>query len=80
MTLDNPPALDQLQQIEGITNVLALSENQFRLHFEASPKITNRIVELSAARGWQLSAINLEKARWTKVFAQLSGKANTIKS
>ncbi|MBO9632729.1 MAG: ABC transporter ATP-binding protein [Chitinophagaceae bacterium] len=80
MTLDNPPALAALEKIEGITRVLPLAENQFRLHFEGNTKITNRIVEQSVAGGWQLSAINLEKSSLDEVFAQLSGKANTINS
>ncbi|HVK48596.1 MAG TPA: ATP-binding cassette domain-containing protein [Pseudobacter sp.] len=79
MTLDNPPAIEVLQGIEGIIQVRTLTENQFRLHFEAVPKITNRIVELSVAGGWQLSSINLEKSSLDEVFAQLSGKASTNK-
>jgi ABC-2 type transport system ATP-binding protein len=80
MTLDDPPAMEVLESIEGVTKVTALPENRFRLHFEGTTKITNRIVELSVAGGWQLSAINLEKSSLDEVFAQLSGKANTIKS
>lgn len=80
MTLDNPPLPEVLQQIEGITKVVSLPENQFRLYFEGSSKITNRIVELSVAGGWQLSAINLEKSSLDEVFAQLSGKVTTINS
>ena len=80
MGLDNAPSLATLEAISGITKVVALPENQYRLYFEGSPKITTKIVELSVAGGWQLNSINLEKSSLDEVFAQLSGKATTIKS
>lgn len=73
---DNAPTVTELRAIESITQAGQLNGNQFRLHFSGSSKITRHIVELSVARGWQLTEISLEKSSLDEVFAQLSGKAS----
>jgi ABC-2 type transport system ATP-binding protein len=76
---DNPPALQELEAIEGITQASYLHGNYYRLHFTGPSGITKKIVELSVARGWQLAEISLEKSSLDEVFAQLSGKSTKQK-
>jgi ABC-2 type transport system ATP-binding protein len=77
VSFNNPPMLSSLEAIEGITKATLLHGNNYRLHFSGSPKITEKIVTLSVARGWHLSEINLERSSLDEVFAQLSGKSTT---
>jgi ABC-2 type transport system ATP-binding protein len=79
MALDNPPAMTELEAIEGITKASYLHGNYYRLHFAGVEGITKKIVELSVAKGWQLAEISLEKSSLDEVFAQLSGKSTQQK-
>jgi ABC-2 type transport system ATP-binding protein len=49
-----------------------LSDKNIRLHFESSPAILEKIVELSVEKRWRLRQINLEKSSLDDIFAQLS--------
>jgi ABC-2 type transport system ATP-binding protein len=75
IALDNPPALQDLEAIDGIQKVSYLHTNYYRLHFSGTAGITKKIVELSVQKGWQLAEISLEKSSLDEVFAQLSGKS-----
>ena len=79
VALDNPPALPELEAIDGITQASYLHGNYYRLHFSGPSAITKKIVELSINRGWQLAEISLEKSSLDEVFAQLSGKSTQQK-
>lgn len=76
MTLENPPALEELQAIPGVTEVESLTDTRIRVHFEGEKDITGRMTEMSVARGWRMSEIVLERDSLDTVFAQLSGKKN----
>lgn len=72
LSLDNPPMVQELEAIGGITKVELLYGNTYRLHFHNAPKITREIVERSVTQGWQLTEISLEKSSLDEIFAQLS--------
>ncbi|MCR8556547.1 ABC transporter ATP-binding protein [Mucilaginibacter sp. BJC16-A38] len=74
VSLDNPPALAELEAIEGVTSAELLNDNSIRIRFKASGTISKRIVELSINNGWQLSEILLEKSSLDEIFAQLSNR------
>lgn len=74
MKVDNPPALQELLAIDGITKADELGQGRFRLYFNTSADITECIIELSVIKGWQLSEIYLERGSLDEIFAQLSGK------
>lgn len=76
MTLENPPAMEELQAIPGVTEVESLTDTRIRVHFEGEKDITGRMTEMSVARGWRMSEIVLERDSLDTVFAQLSGKKN----
>ncbi|HEX6427606.1 MAG TPA: ABC transporter ATP-binding protein [Niastella sp.] len=79
LALDNPPALQELEAIDGITKAGHLHSSYYRLHFSGTASITKKIVELSVVKGWQLTEISLEKSSLDEVFAQLSGKSTKQK-
>ena len=74
MSMDNPPSIEELSAIEGITNVDQLNDRRIRLRFNASPDISKRIITMSVQSGWELKEIMLEKGSLDEVFAQLSNK------
>jgi len=75
MRMENPPADVELLQIPGATKVDFLTERQIRLYFSGDPSITERIIETSVHRGWQLREIGLDKSSLDEIFAQLSKPA-----
>lgn len=74
LVLEAPPSVDELRAIGDVSSVEELTASSFRLHFDSTPEICEKIVALSVARGWQLREITLERTSLDVVFAQLSGK------
>ena len=72
--MNAPPSESELRAIPGIVSVENLTEKRFRLHFETTDMITERVIETSVANGWHLQEINLEKSSLDVIFAKLSGK------
>jgi ABC-2 type transport system ATP-binding protein len=74
VSMDNPPSMEELGAVDGITNVDQLNDRRIRLRFNASPDITKKIITMSVQKGWELKEIMLEKGSLDEVFAQLSNK------
>lgn len=76
LTFGNPPTAPELSAINHIKEVEKLTDKSFRLKFQGSPLITEKIVDLSVSRNWHLREIKLEKSSLDEVFARLSKKAH----
>ncbi|MCZ4222528.1 ABC transporter ATP-binding protein [Pedobacter rhodius] len=76
VTLANPPQKNEIMKIAGITDVNFLTDNQLRVFFKDSPRITEHIVQTSVINGWRLTEISLDKTSVDEIFAQLSNKSN----
>lgn len=74
VTFDAPPQTEVLAGIPGVIRVKTVDAHCFRLQFDAANDISEHIVELSVANGWQLSEIQIERQSLDAIFAQLSGK------
>lgn len=72
--MHNPPGLDKLAAIPGITGVELLHDQSIRMRFNASVTISQQVIELSVQNGWGLSEIMLEKSSLDEIFAQLSNR------
>jgi ABC-2 type transport system ATP-binding protein len=72
LTMQNPPPVDELIKIPGVTKVDVLTERQMRLFFSGDTEITGQIIELSVRNGWELREISLDKTSVDEIFAQLS--------
>ena len=68
-----PPA-DQLRDIPGILNVEELGGMKYRLQFSDPQEVSEKVIEMSVARGWRLTEIYLEKSSLDTIFAELSKK------
>lgn len=64
-----------LGKMEGIREVIPVTDRQVRVHFTDQPDITTRVIEQSVACGWQLQEIHLERESVEDVFKRLSEKA-----
>lgn len=74
LSLLAPPGIEELRLIPGITGVEELGGSRYRLRFNDTPEIAERIIETSVTKGWRLNEINLEKSSMDSVFAELSKK------
>ncbi|WP_394343136.1 ABC transporter ATP-binding protein [Pedobacter psychrodurus] len=74
ITMNNPPEVSSFLEIGGITDAQVISDKTFRLRFSASDAISQKIIEISVARGWELSEIALERSSLDEIFAQLSNR------
>jgi ABC-2 type transport system ATP-binding protein len=72
--MNNPPAMETLAGIAGITKAELLNDGGIRLHFDTSTKVSSKIIELAVNNDWQLTEIMLEKSSLDEIFAQLSRK------
>lgn len=73
-TLANAPSLEELTKLEGITSVDDLGDHHYRFHFSEVNDVTEKMIALSVAQGWQLEEIQLERLSLDEIFARLSGK------
>ena len=76
LSLVDPPASEELAKIEGVLGVEELGNMKFRIRFEEAQEVIDRIVKESAAKGWRLSEIRVEKSSLDSIFAELSKKAH----
>jgi ABC-2 type transport system ATP-binding protein len=72
VTLLAPPSVAKLKAIPGILSVEAVDKNQFKIKFNSSKDLSEKIVELSVSNGWRLKEINVDKISLEKIFAKLS--------
>ncbi len=74
IAMDNPPPVEELNAIPGITGIEQLNDGSLRLRFKASGDLSKKIINLSVQKGWELKEIMLEKSSLDEIFAQLSNK------
>lgn len=72
LSMDNPPASEELSAIPGITHVERLSEGSIRLRFNGSADLSKTLIRMSLEQGWELREIATERSSLDQVFAQLS--------
>lgn len=73
--MENPPAVAALESLDYIDAVEPMRDNQYRLTFQEGAQVTQRLIQLSMEKGWELTEIYLEKSSLDGVFAQLSANS-----
>lgn len=74
VTLMERPAADELLAIPGIVGVEPVNGNKYRINFNDSADLAERLIEESRVKGWRMTEIYLEKNSMDAVFAELSKK------
>ena len=69
-----PSAEDLRSGIPGVLQVEELGGTRYRLHFSNAQEALEKVAEVSAARGWRLNGLNMEKSSLDTIFAELSKK------
>ena len=72
VTFGNPPAPEELKNIDGISEVEPLTLREYRVYFTAPAGITQQVIARSVEKGWQLEEICLERESLDTIFARLS--------
>ncbi|TKG90403.1 ABC transporter ATP-binding protein [Puteibacter caeruleilacunae] len=70
--LMNPPSLDILRGLDGVSSVVDKGENNYLFNLENGSISTEYIIKLSIENNWRLLEIKREKASLDEVFAYLS--------
>lgn len=75
VSMQNPPALEILADIQGIVKAERTDGKRIRMHFDpAYTAITEHVVIQSVTNGWRLTEITLERSSLDEIFAKLSNK------
>ena len=78
LELANPPAIEELQGLEGISKVEQVGPTRFKLHFDKAKGTMQNAVRAAVENGWGLSEAVLQKVSLDEIFAQLSGKREKV--
>ncbi|MDY6991241.1 MAG: ATP-binding cassette domain-containing protein [Pseudomonadota bacterium] len=70
--LHHPPALERLQQIEGVEQVEQLEATRFRIQHDADNNPTQRLAEQAVTQQWGLYELIPEQRTLEQVFVELT--------
>jgi len=73
LKMENPPPLDEVLKIPGVTKVDFITDKETRVYFDGDEGVTERLVAAAVQHKWQLREISLEKGLLDDTFKQLSG-------
>lgn len=71
LELTTPPALEQLEQLNGVLSVETLSTTQFRLHYHPENNPTESLLSQAVAQHWQLQQLTPEQHSLEDVFMKI---------
>lgn len=69
-----PPAIIDIQAIDGVQKIEALGDNRIRLHIDRNVDSVDEIIRQSIAKGWKLKEIAPEKGVLDNVFKEITDK------
>jgi ABC-2 type transport system ATP-binding protein len=72
MKMENPPQVEDLLKIPGVTRAELLTDKETRVYFDSDEEITERLVAAAVHHKWRLREISLEKGLLDDIFKQLS--------
>jgi ABC-2 type transport system ATP-binding protein len=74
VTMIGSPSTDELKNIPGVVDATEQGNYRYKIKFENAQEATERIVEMSVARGWRLIEIIQERNSLETIFTELSNK------
>ncbi|WP_455209317.1 ABC transporter ATP-binding protein [Kaarinaea lacus] len=72
IALHNPPAITELEQINGIISVEALDNCRFKLYHEPGQSPAESVVELAVLNQWRLFELTPEKRSLEQIFVDIT--------
>lgn len=79
LTLHNPPALSELQNLPGVSEVEQLSATQFRILHPADNNPSGILLSQAAQLGWQLEQLTPLQTSLEDIFVQITGEQEAVK-
>ena len=73
-TFMNPPTVEALRSLPGVTSVEELSANEFRLYYSDVAEATDELMRQSARYDWLPSEVRVERSSLELIFKELSRK------
>lgn len=73
--MQNPPPIEELQMVPGVTKVERLTEKQVRIYFDGDLEIAERLIEAGVRKGWKIREVNHEKNLLDDIFKHLSSQS-----
>ncbi len=70
--LRNPPAINELQTLPGVTQCDALGDNRFRVHHSLEQNPAEQIAEQAVKQAWGLLALSPERKSLEQVFVEIT--------
>ncbi|MCX7193444.1 MAG: ABC transporter ATP-binding protein [Proteobacteria bacterium] len=74
ISLRNPPALSELESIDGVTSVEQMTQTQFRILHAPEEHTGSLLLSLAAQNGWQLEQLSPLHATLEDVFVKITGE------
>lgn len=71
----NPPAIDDIAQIDGVHGVEQLDTQRFRIGFDPSKPVSETLIQHGVDNQWRIDELAVEKQSLDLIFAQLSREA-----
>jgi len=76
LRLENPPSMEELLKVPGVSNVEFLTDQQLRVHFDNNQEdVSDALIAAAVAGGWRLREITPDKGLLDDVFKHLSTQA-----
>lgn len=70
--MENPPALEVLQQISGVAKTERVTAKEVRIFFTGDQSISERVIAAGVQHDWRIREVSFEKGMLDDIFKQLS--------
>lgn len=79
LLMNNPPSLEAIKELEGVSNAEYTNDNRIRCSFKEDADIHNLLINTSINKGWELQEIYKEKINPDEIFKYFSmGKKEKV--
>lgn len=79
LLMNNPPSLEAIKELEGVSNAEYTNDNRIRCSFKEDTDIHNLLINTSINKGWELQEIYKEKINPDEIFKYFSmGKKEKV--
>lgn len=72
--MENPPPMQELHQISGVTRTEKVSDKEVRIYFTGDESISERVIAASVQQEWRVREISVDKGMLDDIFKQLSSQ------
>jgi ABC-2 type transport system ATP-binding protein len=72
LDFENPPTVETLGRIKGISRVERLSQGAYRVFYDGSKTVCETLITTSVQQQWRLTQLTVEKNSVEEIFKQLS--------